>query len=377
MKKRSSFIFTLNAMALIFITLLPTCSKKEAQKETEVITIGIITPLSGEAADLGEEMLQSAKMALEQSNSQYSQQFKLVPRDDQMSAAVASTAVRSLLEQEKTIAILAAGNSPVARGQVQALRGKKIPLISPSATASNLSEGVDYVFRVIPPNSAQGKALVDFAFKLGAKTAAIIFQHDDYSTDLKTAFKDGFQLKGGSISVEVGFEWEETDFRAQLNQIKNSGADVIMCFAQHVQVSRVLVRARELGINQPILSGETAYTDKLLNAAANSAEGFYVTGTPVDLANASPQLKRFIEEYKSKYGKNPGVYGVYSYDAIGLVTSVIANGNPKNGAELIKMLNEVKGYKGITGDIHFNEKGEVLREYKIYIVKNGKFVLYQ
>lgn len=371
---RKNYIIILITIFLFSLIIVTNCSKRGPQKEAPLVTIGIITPLSGEAADLGSEMLQSANIAIEKANEKYTTRFRLIARDDQMSAVTAATAAKALVEQENVIVILAAGNSPVARGQIEALKGKYIPIVTPSATASDLSLGLDYVFKVLPSNSAQARALADFAFKRNLKKAAIIFQQEDYSTDLKNAFKRLFKEIKGEILIEVGFEWEETDFRPQLNQIKKSEADVIMCFAQHVQVSRILVRARELGITLPILSGETAYTDKLLNATADSAEGLYVTGTPIAVESATPEMKAFIEEYKAKFGKRPGEYGIYTCDAVGLITSLIGEKNPKDGKELILLLQGIEVYNGITGAIRFDEQGEVIREYKIYTVKNGDFV---
>ena len=160
----------------------------------------------------------------------------------------------------------------------------------------------------------------------------------------------------------------------QLDRIRAAKSEAILCAAQHVPVGHVVLRAREMGLSQPILAGETAYTDKFLTATRGSAANFYVTGPALDLENPPPALQAFLAEYHAAHDGKPGMYGCYTYDAVGVLADAIVRAGGESGQELLARLRATKGYEGVTGTIAFDSAGEVPRSYKIYTVVDGKFV---
>lgn len=362
---------------IIIVFIIPlffiNCNRKEnnTKDDKKEVKIGLITPLTGSVADLGNEILKSAEISIENANNLSKKYvFKLVPRDDGSIATIASTKAKSLLLEDNVIAIVGAGTTGQVKAEIEAIKGKNTALITSTATESDLTHSANFIFRVIPSNIFQAEALNNFALKNNLLRVGILYQfNDDYSMDLNKSFKNVFLSKGGQILSEIGFEEGETDFKSHLSKIKNMNVDAIICFSQHVQVSRVVLRARELKIEQPILSGETAYTDKLLATIGNS-EGLYVTG----LAKVSNTL---LNEFEKKYflltSKNPGPYGLYTYDAISLICYVIENNNIIDNVSLTNELRKINNFNGLTGSIIFNEFGDVKKDYNIYKLINGKF----
>jgi branched-chain amino acid transport system substrate-binding protein len=271
--------------------------------------------------------------------------------------------------------LIAAGTSGVAKAVIEATKNDQIPVLTSTATATDLLDLGGAVFRVIPPNGAQAQSLAQYARSIGANTAGLIFQQDDYSTDLKDAFKRSFTAQGGKITAEAAFESEETAFRSQLDQLKRAKPAVILAAAQHVPMARILLRAREMGIAQPILAGETAFTDKLLAALGKTDPGrFYLTGAAVNLDSPAPNLGRFLQKFEAKNGKRPGIYGSYTYDAVGILTHALGTGSVKDRQHLISALRALKQYDGVTGPITFGVNGDVQRSYVVYTVRGGAFM---
>jgi branched-chain amino acid transport system substrate-binding protein len=367
---------TLARTVLCTLALLVTgCTSRPGNQVSKVYRIGIVTPLTGEVQDLGKEMLAAAQLAVGEANAANpGVHFELIPRDDQGSAASAALVARSIVQDPSAIALIAAGTSAVAKGLIEAVKGSGIAVLTSTATASDLTGSGAPLFRVIPPNSAQAASLAMYAHKLGVRTAAIIFEQDDYSVDLKEAFKRSFTQQGGAIIGEAPFEPDETAFRSQLNQLANVKPGVILAAAQHVPVARILIRAREMGISQPILAGETAFTDKLLAALGKADPGqFFLTGSGMDLEHPSARVSSFLQAFEAKSGKRPGMYGCYTYDAVSLVTHLAAKSVGIDRQHLITALQELKGYDGVTGLIAFEAGGNVAREYTIYAVRDGGF----
>ncbi len=359
-------------LVAISILFLFSCQNNEQINYSEKINIGFIGPLTGPVADIGAEMLNSAQLALQTSKPQYPNlNFTIIPQDDGMNATQAATKAKSLIEQNNCIAIIGAGTTSQVKAEISALKGKNIPLITPTATESDLTNLGNNIFRVIPSNTAQAEALVNFLNSKNIKKVGLTFQlNDDYSIDLKNIFSELFKKIGGSIVNEIGFESDETDFKAQLSMMKNSDIEAIVCFAQHVQVSRVVLRAHELNIIKPILSGETAFTDKLL-ATVGFAKNLYITGVAVEKNTVREQYEKL---YLEKYGKKPGPYGVYTYDAVKLAIHTIATNMPINGNQLIDNLKKLRAFSGASGLVVFNERGDVNRKYEIFKLENNQFI---
>ena len=363
-------ILKLSFLLVLFLAF--SCTQPTSnQQNTKDCKIGLITPLSGPVSDLGKEILQSAELAISESNAKYgSFKFSLVSKDDGNTATTASIRAKSLVTEDKVVALIAAGTTGQVKAEIESVKGQGIPVITSTATESDLTKSADYVFRVIPSNLSQANALCQFANANKMNRIAILFQsNDDYSNDLKEAFKREFQAIGGVVTAEVGFESEETDFKTQIDRINAAKISAIACFAQHVQVSRVVIRTRQLGINTPILSGETAFTDKLL-ATVGNASGLYITGSS---AVADSNQLRFEKAFLLKNGKKPGPYGKYTYDAVSLITYLAATKSNKGNSNLIGDLKALDSYKGVTGIIHFNEFGDVKKDYDIFKLSNGKF----
>ncbi|MFC1539878.1 ABC transporter substrate-binding protein [Gemmatimonadota bacterium] len=371
--KLTSMVYLISACAVLFVGA---CSNKDQQVDGLTdIAIGFVTPLSGGVADLGREMLQSANLAIDDANRKNSEiTYRLIARDDQTDVVAATTATRGMIDRDHVVAIIGAGESGVVRAEIEAAERSGVAVVTPTATLTSLAAGKRNIFRVIPPNSAQGRSLAGFAMKdLNASRAAIIFQQNDYALDLKRAFSESFEGQGGEITLEVSFETDETDFRVQLDRIAHSGCEVILCSAQHVPVSRILIRAREMGIEQPIISGETAFTQNVLEATGGQiSDNFYLTGPAIDLRNPTSTLQDFIAKYKEVVGREPGIYGCYAYDAVGVIINAITRNG--SSSDLLDRIASTTNYEGITGLITFDEDGSVARTYKMYTIRDNVFV---
>jgi len=358
-------------ISLLFFIFINGCQDDGKVNYSNDIKIGFIAPLTGPVADLGAEMFNSAKLAIEHSKEQFPNiNFVLLAQDDGMNATQAATKAKSLVDQDGSLILIGAGTTGQVKAEISAIKGRNVPLITPTATESNLTELGNYIFRVIPSNRAQAEAIVEFLTKKGIKNVGILFQlNDDYSIDLRGEFKKFFSNSNNKILLEVGFESDETDFKAQLSKMKNMKIDGIICFAQHVQVSRVVLRARELNIIAPIFSGETAYTDKLIETVGSATE-LYVTGATTE---KSLERKKFEKKYFAKFGKRPGPYGIYAYDAIQIAMHTIANNKPADGIELIEYLKGLQNFSGISGEIKFNKYGDVEKKYDIFRLEEKSF----
>ena len=129
------------------------------------------------------------------------------------------------------------------------------------------------------------------------------------------------------------------------------------------------------GFNAKFVGGGGAASTKLIDIAGDASEGFMVV-TAYDPNDERPKQRAFIDKYTKTYNETPNEWSSHAYDIVYLAKQAIENGGTDR-AKLIEKLREVE-YAGITGDIKFDENGDVPSKKQIVLkVKDGRFVTYE
>ena len=364
-------------VAVLLLSGIYGCGKKE----DGVVRIGCSAPLTGECANYGRSTKEGVDLAVAEINktNYLNKPFEVIFEDDMMQPKGGVNAIRKLADVDKVPVILGPFGSSIVLASAPIANKTKTIIISASATADSIADAGDYVFRITPPNSKQGKDVADFCItKLQAKTAAIIYQNNDYGITLRDAFKKGFEANGGKVSNLEAANGGDSDFRAQLSKIKATQPDVIF-FPQHYKEAALMLKqAKELGIKAKFISADGAMTEDLLKIAGNAAEGTYYSTLALGYGVSDSMIDDFNEKFKETYdGREPDIYAAYYYE----VTKLIAQAIKEVGCDADKIkeylyaTNGPKSYKGITGITSFDKKGEVDKPFYIYQAKDGKFVI--
>lgn len=151
---------------------------------------------------------------------------ELITADNKGDKVEATNAATSLIDQG-VCAILGSYSSTPSLGVSQVIKEAGIPTLGLSCTNPAVTAGNDYYFRVCFIDPYQGKVMASYAYNtLGAKTAAIATEKgSDYSVGLAQYFKDEFTKLGGKV-VEASYQTGDTDFNAQITNLKASNPDV-------------------------------------------------------------------------------------------------------------------------------------------------------
>ena len=92
---------------------------------------------------------------------------------------------------------------------------------------------------------------------------------------------------------------------------------------------------------------------------------------------ADDQIKAFQEAFKKKFGEDPDVYSAYYYEVTKLIAQIMRDSGTSSIAikHGLDAMTGSTAYHGITGETAFDAKGEVRKNFYIYQVRNGQFVL--
>jgi branched-chain amino acid transport system substrate-binding protein len=287
-------------------------------------------------------------------------------------------ALRKLISANKVPVVIGPFGSSVVLACAPIANENKTVIISASATADSIADAGDYVFRITPPNSKQGIDVANFlSQKLHLKTAAIIYQTNDYGVSLRDAFSRRFKELGGSVAAVEAVDSGATDLRAQVLRLKAANPQGIFFPLHYGESGLFLKQASDLGLAAAFISADGAMTDGTLKIAGSSAEGSYYSTLALAYGVSDHEIQEFMTHFRARYGSDTDVYAAYYYEA----TRIIAQALKEVGADAnaiksyLYRLHGPMSYKGITGTTSFDAKGEVDKDFLIYVVKNGHFVL--
>lgn len=349
------------------------------EKESKTIKIGVVAPLTGAVAAYGEGARDGILLAFDKINAAggiLGKKIEPIVEDNKGDQAETTNVINKLISKDKVAAIVGpviSGTSNVA-GPI--CNKEKIPMITPTATAVDVTKAGEYVSRVCFLDSYQGTVMAKFAAEnLKAKTAAVLFDvASDYSIGMKDVFIKEFAKRGGKTVQTVSFTSGDSDFRAQLTKIKTAAPDVIYLPAYYNDDALVVRQAQGLGITVPFLGGDGWDAQELITSAGKTAEGCYFT-THYSSSDPSEIVQNFLTDYQAKYKKSPIVFAALGYDAAGLLAAAIQEVGGLDPEEIKDSINSTRDYAGVTGKIALDANRNPIKDVTIVTVKNGAFEL--
>jgi branched-chain amino acid transport system substrate-binding protein len=368
--------------SLVTMSLLSGCSSAVSGGKSDAIKLGLNYELSGGAATYGQSLTAGIELALEEINKAggvLGKQLAPVKVDNKSESTEAANLSTRLATRDKVVALLGPATSGNTKSASPAALQNKIPLISGSATADDVtvdSNGKvrEYVFKTCFNDSFQGVMMANFAFKdLGFKNVAVLTdQASDYSKGLAKNFKDTYLKLGGQIASEESYQTNEKDFKAVLTNIKGKNPDVLFVPGYYNEVGLIIRQARELGLNVPILGGDGFESPKLVELAgkANLDKVYY--STAYSSMDTTTEVVKFKDAYKAKYGKDPDAFNALGYDLAYFVVDGLKRAGEANSVKLKDALAATKDFKGVTGTFSVDANHTPVKSVTVIEMKNGE-----
>jgi branched-chain amino acid transport system substrate-binding protein len=355
------------------------CSKK--QPETSEIKIGILTPLTGDVASWGEMQKRSTDLALEKVNLRggiRGRKVKVLYEDDQANPKVGVNTFNKLATVDKVAIVVGCPASNVTLSIAPIANKEKVVLLSSGSTATKVGEAGPYIFRIMPSDEIQSSIMANWAWDLGFRKIAIIYEQNAWGSGLMEAFKRDFSAKGGNIVLVEGSDPGTTDFRSQLSKIKSIDPNAIYAPLYTKGAGLMIKQAREMGIKQQFLGADVYETPELVEAGGSAVDG--VLYTKYGEYHGS-EYQAFEREYKEKYKIDTvEAYAQYCYDAFMIAIealTIVPHDRELNGENVRDALLSISNYRGVTGISDFNGKNSASgKTFDKMTVQNGKHIPY-
>ncbi len=359
-------IFTIIAMLL-----LAACATEQAQttptatevvKTQAVVKIGATLPLTGDVAFLGETSRNSMELALKEvQGTKY--KYELVFEDDKLDAKLASTTTTKLIEVNDVDAIisLSSGTGNV----VTPLAEQNKVIHFGIASDSNVANGEFNFIHWTPPDE-EARLWVKKAQEAGYKKIALIVLQHPGAVAVVDAVKEHMKGTDMEFVSEQIFNGGEKDFRTMLIKLKQSKPDAYMLMAFSPELDLIHKQLKELGVSAPLTSIEAF---ELSNDPSQFEGHWYV--------NAADPTGKYVDSYKTAYGKEPIFGGPNAYDIVKLIVESFeqAGKDPSvkpTPEEVAAALMQIKDFDGALGKLTVGEDGIVWSPAVVRMVQNGK-----
>jgi len=344
----------------------------------EVVKIGFASPLTGPQANYGKDNQNGAQMAIDELNAQNLTiggkpvKFQLLAEDDQAEPKQGPLIAQKLVDA-KVAGVVGHFNSGVTIPASRVYNEAGIPELSVSTNVKYTHQGFKTAFRLMADDNKQGTMLGEFAVQaLRLQRFAVIDDATAYGQGLADAFEASVRASGGQVVRHEHTNDKAVDFNALLTTIKAAKPDAIFFGGYDAQAGPMARQMKLLGLNIPLMGGETMNSAKFIELAGPAAEGS-IASTPGAALASRPYGTAFVAKYKAKYKQDVGLYTPYFYDGVMAIAAAMKAADSTDPAKYLPALAKIK-YEGVTADIAFDQNGDLTKGLlTIFVVKDGKW----
>ena len=369
-------------------------------------TVLVLAPLSGDFAEFGAAAIQGVILAHEKAGLQGKVNLRVA--DTRADAAQALLRTQQAVNQDSVVAVIGPIMSAPA-ATVAAWLGsnfQNIPMLTPTATDDGIAKMGPNIFQVNITMDNLAKSIADFATKcLSIREFAVLSPLGGYGASMSQSFTQAVERRGGSVVAFRNYEEGRPDYKTefsllrdvrfkQLNRRQNIARGAADLDAVNAKERRAYMQDSTFNIpgifipatnpgDAGLMAGQVAfnkisgvllgasgwYGRELLIQGKRQVDSSYFSVPAMDMDGNNENLKKFVGEFKERWGDEPGedkVSGL-SYDAANIVFSSLA----KKPNSLTNAINNTANFPSVYGEIKF--KRGVNTNAKIVTVNKGKF----
>lgn len=309
--------------------------------------IGMITTLSGGGAGLGIDVRDGFMLAIEQSGRS---DIEVVIEDDQRKPDIAVQLSDKMIQSEKVDIMTGIIWSNLAMAVVPSAVNQDVFYLSPNAGPSALAgKGCHQnYFNVAWQNDNLHEAAGAFANGAGYKNSFILAPNYPAGKDALTGYKRFFD---GDLAGELYTQLGQTDYAAEIAQIRASGADSVFFFLPGGMGISFLKQYADSGVDLPVVGPAFSFDQGILQAVGGAALGVVNTSQwNKDIVN--PTNEAFVESFAAKYDRLPSLYASQGFDTANLILSALEKASPDD-ADAFREALRAADFDSTRGDFAF------------------------
>ncbi|MEP3429841.1 MAG: ABC transporter substrate-binding protein [Roseibium sp.] len=332
----------------------------------EPVKVGMITTLSGGGAGLGIDVRDGFLLAVKQAGNE---DLEVIVEDDQRKPDIAVQLADKLVQSEKVDVLTGIIWSNLAMAVVPSVTAQGKFYLSPNAGPSALAGKGCHAnyFNVAWQNDNLHEAAGAYAKDQGYKKSFILAPNYPAGKDALTGYK---RFYGGDLAGELYTKLGQTDYAAELAQIRASGADSVFFFLPGGMGISFLKQYAGSGIDLPVVGPAFSFDQGILQAVGDAALGVKNTSQwNKDIDNATN--KAFVESFQAEYGRLPSLYASQGFDTANLLLSAMSKADVKD-ADAFRAALKAADFSSTRGDFKFGPNHHPVQDiYVREVIKEG------
>ena len=330
------------------------------------VKVGMITTLSGGGAGLGIDVRDGFMLAIAQSGRD---DIDVVIEDDQRKPDIAVQLADKMVQSEKVDVLTGIIWSNLAMAVVPSVTAQGKFYLSPNAGPSALAgKGCHQnYFNVAWQNDNLHEAAGAYASGAGYGKSFILAPNYPAGKDALTGYKRTF---GGDIANEIYTQLGQTDYAAEIAQIRASGADSVFFFLPGGMGISFLKQYADSGVDLPLVGPAFSFDQGILQAVGDAAMGVVNTSQwNKDIDN--PTNAAFVESFQAAYGRLPSLYASQGFDTANLLISAVESADVTD-ADAFRDALRAANFDSTRGDFKFGPNHHPIQTiYAREVVKEG------
>ncbi len=343
------------------------------------VKFGAVLPMTGEAAIYGQPIHKGVELAFEvlEGRSEYPYELELVIVDSESDPDKARQQLTDLYNDGVLAAVGGVTTAEALQMVAVADKYDRI-LVSPSASTPQLTGISKYFYRVFPSDAREGATMGNFAAqKLKVKNVVILAKKDPYAKGIQQIFKTEFERYGGEVLDLIEFPADSSDFSGLMDRVMTLKPEAVYLAAYANDIAQMIRELRARNFKGKLFTTSAFSSPEIVEQVGEAAEGIFLTQAVFEVESEEPTIKGFVDAFRAKYGLTPDLYAAHGYDAMMILAESLRKAKGRTSSEFWKGIRSIRDFAGATGTIQFDERGDVQKFPRVYVVNNGALVEYE
>jgi len=345
------------------------------------IPIGAVISETGAAASYGRSVRKGLDLAVEEINSGggfEGKAFEIVYRDDETDPMKGQQAVADLISEFDVGLIIGAVSSSVTLAIAPMCEQDGVVLLSPTASAPQLTDAGSYIFRNYPSDVLEGTAMARFARDLGVERLALFAVDNEFGEGLKRVFAPEFESRFRAIVATIDFqEGQAAGLGGRIAALADARPDGIYVVGYIDDVASIVRQVRDAGLESVVLATSSTNAVDLVEKIGAAAENVVLPrSSSFDSESDDPAVQAFVATYREKYGEDPDDFAARGYDAAKLLLIAMQQGGSAHPDAVKTGLSGIDDYHGASGRVALDEHGDAVQYPRLYVIRQGREIPY-
>lgn len=344
--------------ATVVMTILSGCDSPPS-----TVKIGVAQPLSGNLADLGQDLLNGVKLAAAELNKEGFKikgkpvTIEIVAMDDRSDPAEGVKIAQKMVDAG-VVAVIGNLNSGVSIPAAPVYAAHNIAQLAISTNPKFTELGLTTTFRLVANDNLQARAIGSFAARqLSVSRFAVIDDSTAYGKGLAEGASVELKKAGKEIVLRQSFDDKTIAFDTLAAKLKAERVEAVVSTMADFQMLALLEALKKVDhTNVSILGGDTIKTTAMLKGIG-MVKGLYTT-SPILNAKEFAGGKKFLDGYRAAYKIDPAYGGHYTYDAMHVLAAAMKRAESADPKKITQVLRAMDGYAPVTGSMKWDAVGE-------------------